>query len=170
MPHISAKKHDDVVERMIEAGVEIVDTPIDVDLLKPVQDGINRQKVENIKRAIQDGEEMHPIVVSREGYVIDGHHRMVAMQELGEKQINCSVVKLPKNETLHVVEYFAEGAINEAASQPLTFWVVYAQGEAVGRPFIVSAHNSANGAEKEAARDPKHAVAKIQTTVPRIYL
>lgn len=108
MPQISAKKHDDVVERMIEAGIDVTDTDIDLDLIQPMQDGINREKVENMKADIESGQQMHPIVVSRDGYVIDGHHRMVAMRELGHESIPASVVHLPKNECLHAVEYFTE--------------------------------------------------------------
>lgn len=169
MPQVSAKKHDDVVERMIQAGVDVDDFTVDIDLLKPVQDGINRQKVENIKQAIRDGEEMYPIVVSREGYVIDGHHRMVAMQELGEEKINCSVVKLPKSESLHVVEYFADGIIKESSAKiPMTFWITYHPGDFSKnvKPFVVDVYTDESRARQAAGRDPILGFHRVDISVP----
>lgn len=106
LPQVPAGSHEEVVERMIRGGVEVQGADIEVDVLRPVQDGINRQKVENIKDSLQAGESMRPIVISQDGYVLDGHHRWVAMKEAGHKTIGCDVVMLPKNEALKALDFF----------------------------------------------------------------
>jgi hypothetical protein len=62
-------------------GVGAKGVGVDADTLKPIQSHINRDKVESMKKNMQ-GINEQPLMVSNDGYVLDGHHRWVAMKEL----------------------------------------------------------------------------------------
>jgi hypothetical protein len=65
-----------------DQGVKSKVVPIAIAKLKPVQSEINREKVEKLKADdTGDNWEAKPIIVSSDGYVLDGHHRWVAAKE-----------------------------------------------------------------------------------------
>lgn len=127
MPQVKAFQHEAVIDKMITGGIGVVDMDVSVDDLKPVQDGINRQKVQNIKDAWDAGETMHPIIASRDGYIIDGHHRWIAAKEAGNDTIPCCIVKLQKDEALAAIQQYSEDPkVNEnKAAIPMKLWVLF---------------------------------------------
>jgi hypothetical protein len=53
---------------------------VPVKFLKPIQSEVNRKKIENFK---QNPDKLaNPIIVSKGGYILDGHHRFLAAKEL----------------------------------------------------------------------------------------
>jgi uncharacterized protein (DUF1015 family) len=129
MPQVSQNELPKVYIQLTNAGVQCKYGVIECAKLKPVQEGINREKVENIKQAIADGADLGHIVISKEGYIIDGHHRWVAMKEAysEKKKINAIQINLPKNKALKVITAMQnEQKINEIRSTvPTSFWITY---------------------------------------------
>lgn len=42
---------------------------------------------------------MHPIIISKDGYIVDGHHRWIAFKLL-KKPLKAIQIDLPKNEAI----------------------------------------------------------------------
>lgn len=58
--------------------------------LKPIQSEVNREKIEDFKAHPEKLAE--PIVVSKGGYVLDGHHRWLAQKEIDpDRKMLCIV-------------------------------------------------------------------------------
>lgn len=56
----------------------------------------SRKNVERIKRALQHGKKVEPIIVIRKGngyMVVDGHHRFQAHKELGLETVEARIVR-----------------------------------------------------------------------------
>lgn len=51
------------------------------------------EKVDDIKEKILNGEEIAPIIIDKNGYVVDGHHRYTAYEELGVNKISADMIK-----------------------------------------------------------------------------
>jgi len=56
--------------------------------LIPTQKNFNQEKVDRLK---DDGWDSKPIIVSKDNYVVDGHHRWLAAHQKGQK-IKCLVI------------------------------------------------------------------------------
>jgi len=69
-----------------------------VKTLETKGDEVFRDRVEQYKQMIRAGEPMDPIVVTPKGEVLDGGHRLTAMNELGIKKADV-VVELPSKVT-----------------------------------------------------------------------
>ena len=77
-----------------------------IEVIKPIIDAaheVNQSKVDDIKRAMLNGEQLPPVVVVENTgngyYVIDGHHRMQAARDLG-REIEAWVVSRDDFESL----------------------------------------------------------------------
>lgn len=73
--------------------------------LRPSQEEINRERVEGVKEEIKEKklDPDVPLVVSRDGYVIDGHHRWAAYKDHKPmKRLPVLVVEAPARDVLSV--------------------------------------------------------------------
>ena len=129
MPQVKNKDIPDMYQKLTDNGISCDVGVVECSRLKPMQDGINRDKVENMKDAIGRGEDMGHIVISKEGYIVDGHHRWVAMTEAcgDKKKINAVKINLPKDAALESVSHLAESKeLQEMVSTvPVKIWIVY---------------------------------------------
>lgn len=98
LPQIPSDRLEDFREFLNGQGIRVKLVRLPIDTLKPIQKHINRAKVEALK---DDPIKLkNPLIVSKGGYVLDGHHRWVAEKELGEQdkimclQCHCSVREL----------------------------------------------------------------------------
>jgi ParB-like chromosome segregation protein Spo0J len=74
-------------------------------MLKPSQGEINRERVDSVIADIRSGVISHrnPIVVSSDGYIVDGHHRWAAYKKYDpELKIPVLVVEAPIQDALGV--------------------------------------------------------------------
>ncbi len=92
------KDWDAFVEAVKEKGGEIKDVECDTDKLTPTQKNFNSDKVLDI---IEKEDMGLPVVVSTDGYVVDGHHRWLAAHHANVK-IKCRQVSLPLDEILEL--------------------------------------------------------------------
>ena len=128
MPQVSKAELPELCNKLKEAGIKYKFGKISCESLKPLQDGINRDKVERIKEAISGDEKQGPIIVSNDGYIIDGHHRWVAFTELYGSDTKIEAIMLPlKKEQAH--QLLIKTSITEAAKVMTKIWVAY---EAIG--------------------------------------
>lgn len=51
--------------------------------IKSTQSEFNREKIENLKKNLP---EIEPFILSNDGYLLDGHHRFIAMKEINPNQ------------------------------------------------------------------------------------
>lgn len=78
MPQIDGKKVERFVNQMREDGVDVVKTKVPILSLRLTQNEINKMKVFKIMKGIRKTGNCFPIFISRDNFVIDGSHRMVA--------------------------------------------------------------------------------------------
>jgi hypothetical protein len=84
MPQVEGKNISKFLEFLKSEGVKFKETAIDSKKLRPTQNQFNQDKIQSMIDSI-DSKKQHPIMVSKDGYVIDGHHRWLAHYNLGRK-------------------------------------------------------------------------------------
>lgn len=94
--------------------------------LVPTQKNFNQEKVDKIKEGLSYTRStpsvivgFKPIIVSQDGYVIDGHHRWLAAHQL-KKHIECKVVGMTAEtlfDFLKGKDYVEKKSINEETNQ-----------------------------------------------------
>lgn len=56
---------------------------VDTKSLSPTQSQFNANKIKNIVLGLRSGNEPKPIIISNDGYIVDGHHRWAAHDNIG---------------------------------------------------------------------------------------
>ena len=97
MPQVAGGNKSAAVQFLRARGVEVTPKSVPPASLKPSQADYKREKVDGIKGAMEAGTlKAGRILVSADGYVIDGHHRWLAAVEHGPtKSIDVQVIELP---------------------------------------------------------------------------
>lgn len=112
MPQIRAHKYDKFVEYLNNGGIPIRMESIPVDGLIPTQNGLNTENVKKKIKELKKGYKYKPLIVSKDNYILDGHHTWAAASTLNKSaKIPCISVGLNiKNlldlcKTISIVEY-----------------------------------------------------------------
>lgn len=80
LPQIPSEKYDEFQDFLRGNGVAVKLLPISVTVLKPIQAHVNREKIDKFK---DDPTALSkPIIVTKGGLILDGHHRFLAAKEL----------------------------------------------------------------------------------------
>jgi hypothetical protein len=96
MPQIPKESLPDFLRYVHKHGVKVSRKDLSVNKLLPVQKYVNREKVNKFKDDIDEqGLTLAPIVVTSQGFIVDGHHRWLAVKELGHEDIDCIVCDCP---------------------------------------------------------------------------
>lgn len=100
MPQIKQEHYDELIDYLDDHGGKHVNRTIHARELKPVQKEFSKKGVKKmIKRKKNDTEEK-PLIVSRDNYIVDGHHRWLAAYNLNETlpimQFNIPIKRLMK--------------------------------------------------------------------------
>lgn len=101
MPQINdAKKFAKTIKQKYNVDSEFTKEPMSD--FRPSQNEINKNRVKAVINAIKKQElDTNPLVVSEDGYIIDGHHRWAAYKKLyPDKPISVLVIKKPVHEAL----------------------------------------------------------------------
>ena len=106
MPQVGASRT--FVQYMKNNGIDSMRRKIDPAELKSSQMEFDRSKIEGLKEKPSS----NPIVVSNDGYVLDGHHRWLADSEMGRK-CDSYVVDLPILDLLHKAKHYTAMELNE---------------------------------------------------------
>lgn len=83
MPQIETGKLAKAFSIIKKSGVPITTGTANVDTLKPSQKDIDMGKVNKIKQGFDDRssvKDIKPFIVSKDGYIVDGHHRWMAVR------------------------------------------------------------------------------------------
>jgi len=82
MPQVEAKDYDAYIRYLKNRKITLTQGEMNPDDLKPIQKDFHKGGVERaldrMITAIKNGEKFKPIIVSKDNYVIDGHHRWIA--------------------------------------------------------------------------------------------
>ena len=112
MPQLS--DFDAFVKDLKNEDIGMSDSSMKPSDLTPTQSNFNEDKV---KSMVTEGNwKSKPIIVSKDGYVIDGHHRWLAANEAGSK-VACRVIDLNAEDLLQFVDgksYVEKKGINES--------------------------------------------------------
>jgi len=118
MPQINREMHREFFAFLKSKYVSTVQKKINPNELKPSQTQFSKQKIEGIMKSIEDGSyKPKPIIVSKDNYVIDGHHNWIAHVNLnrdmaiakvnvGAKELFDLMHEFPKSYTKKVHEEY----------------------------------------------------------------
>lgn len=84
MPQIEGKNVPKFLDFLKSDGVKYAEKLVDSKSLRPTQNQFNQDKIQGMIDTI-DQKKQNPIMVSSDGYVIDGHHRWLAHYNTGKK-------------------------------------------------------------------------------------
>lgn len=90
LPQIPREKYKEFIQYLESHGIPCKAMKISVAKLKPIQGHVNRGKVDKFK---EDPSALTiPIITSKEGLILDGHHRFIAQRELNPSgEMTCIV-------------------------------------------------------------------------------
>ena len=103
MPQIyNAKKFSNVIKKRY--GIKTRKTTVRAKNLKPSQNEINGDIVDNVIEKIKSKKEhKNPIVISKDKYIVDGHHRWAAYKKFKpNKKIDAVIIDAPVNNAIGV--------------------------------------------------------------------
>lgn len=89
LPQIPFDKLPKFAKFMKKNGVRIGVVALPTDQLKPIQKSVNRNKIDSLKmdkKLIRK-----PLLVTEDGFIVDGHHRWIALKENGVEMVPCVV-------------------------------------------------------------------------------
>jgi hypothetical protein len=112
MPQVKGKDTPELLKTLAANGIAYRRGEVAVDRLKPTQEDGIPSKVDAIASSITQGTTLHPIVVSREGWILDGHHRWLAVKKVAKDngtagKIEVIQIMLPK---WNALQMFAQSA------------------------------------------------------------
>ena len=116
MPQVSGDNIPEMLAIFSENDIPFKKIKIQCDILKPIQDDINVEKVKAISKSIIKDDKMKPIIVSSDNFIIDGHHRWLAFKHLNKEYINSIKIgftKLPALQLFNKVSNNLDEAISK---------------------------------------------------------
>jgi hypothetical protein len=121
MPQISDSNKMEFVDWLEEQGIVVQYMEIPVAMLRSVQDTINLKKVENLANTMPDGAMRKPVIVSKDHYILDGHHRWLALLNRDPHQaIAAYRVNIPIKELLAISRNYRQTFYKTPEGQRVT--------------------------------------------------
>lgn len=105
MPQIKIAMRPQFIEAMQGAGVTREE--VRADSLKPTQKDFDTDKTARAGRLAEDRSDKSAVIVSSDGYVLDGHHRWMAKAQAGQ-MINVIRINMPIRQLLVAAKNFAD--------------------------------------------------------------
>lgn len=100
LPQIEAKNLRHFFNYLKKHNIESVRKSVDPNGLKATQGHFHKEKIKNIMKSMENGENKpSPIVVSKDNYVMDGHHRWLAHANMN-KAIDIYHVNIPAKQLI----------------------------------------------------------------------
>ena len=85
MPQIADKHHDDFIKSIRDSGILVKFKTINPKLLKPTQKEFSTDGIMRNLGKISTGTKKPPVIISKDGYIMDGHHRWAAHVNAGKE-------------------------------------------------------------------------------------
>ena len=130
MPQIEGKNIPKFLDYLRSEGVKYTEKLVDSKSLRPTQSQFNQDKIQSMIDTI-DQKKQHPIMVSKDGYVIDGHHRWLAHYNT-DKQMPVIMIDLKIDDALEKMHDFPltiKRGISEEVDGGLSFEVFMEDGQ-----------------------------------------
>jgi hypothetical protein len=119
LPQIPKDEQDNFREFLEGNDVKTTLKRIKASALKPIQSEVNQEKVDQLKKEPQALAE--PIIVSKGGYLLDGHHRWVAQKELDpDAKMLCIVCECSIRQLVELGHEF-DGSFTKTMKE----WMIY---------------------------------------------
>ena len=84
MPQVRSKDYDGLIKHLKKNNVAVKKTKVPAKSLKPIQKEFNKNKIVGAIAKIKTLGQAKPLIVSKDNYIIDGHHRWLAARNVGE--------------------------------------------------------------------------------------
>ena len=105
MPQIDGKDIEDFMSYLSDIGVSYEEVEVPVSQLIPSQNELDTEKADKIWNEGNAG--TNPIMISADNYVLDGHHRWLALQRNSpDSEMNCIQIQAPAKQALQVMHDF----------------------------------------------------------------
>lgn len=104
MPQID--DHEKFCRHLKKRGKSFIVSGARVAGIKPVQMEVDQNKVDAM--AESDNLDSKPIIISKDKYIIDGHHRYFATKQLGKGNIQAIKLDMDLNDALRFATDYAE--------------------------------------------------------------
>lgn len=96
MPQVIPEDYKEYEDFLKSNNVKLSDKTIKVKDINPTQKNFNHKMVEIIKRKWKSLLKKRPVLISSDNYILDGHHRVLAIHEINPEQ-EIKVVKADVN-------------------------------------------------------------------------
>ena len=83
MPQVRSQDYDGLIKHLKKNNVGIKKIKVPAKSLKPIQKEFNKDKVVGAIAKIKTLGQAKPLIVSKDNYIIDGHHRWLAAKNVG---------------------------------------------------------------------------------------
>jgi hypothetical protein len=95
MPQIVSTEYDNYFKYLQDQGIEIKRETMKVGDIKLVQHGFNLEKIQSMiaKHSTMSAADIKPLLVSGDSFLIDGNHRLLAMQNIS-KTMRVPVIRI----------------------------------------------------------------------------
>lgn len=105
MPQIAHEHYDELFAYLKEFGISIRKEKIDPRVIKPIQKSINMTAVSVL---VQKGKASlkKPVLISKDNFLLDGHHRWAALKGLGVDSIDAIKIQIPAKEAIAYLRSF----------------------------------------------------------------
>lgn len=101
MPQVSKDDMPEAFKILKDNGIGVGMKTVLPKNLKHSQKQVNKQKVQSIVKDIQSGKKMPPMVISNDGWIVDGHHRQLAYIAIDpEGSKNVVMIDLPRDKAI----------------------------------------------------------------------
>lgn len=110
MPQVKGKDLPEMMQTLRDNGIAYRKGVIAADKLHPTQEDGIPSKVDAIASGLTQGEPLNPIVISMDGFILDGHHRWLAVKKIYEPDFKMQVVMImkPKMDALQMFDKVAD--------------------------------------------------------------
>lgn len=105
MPQVDSKDHDELIKFLNDKGIKITKRKVAAKTLKATQANFNKDKVVGAAANYHTLHKAKPILVSKDNYIIDGHHRWLGALNVGG-DINIIQANVNVQELLKAVREF----------------------------------------------------------------
>lgn len=105
LPQIPKEKLPEFVRYLHKNGIGVDKTDVEAKKLLPIQKHVNKDKVKSI---ISDKDKALriPLIITSDGFLVDGHHRWLAALVLQKKTVNCLVCDCSLKDFLKIAHDF----------------------------------------------------------------
>jgi tRNA nucleotidyltransferase/poly(A) polymerase len=103
MPQVSSKNMSDYIQFLKSKGIRVGTKMVRVSDVKMTQKEVDKEKIRNLVQSDKREHLLKPVILSKDGYIIDGHHRVLALYNLDkDAKIKTIHVQLPVKELLRI--------------------------------------------------------------------